>query len=186
MSDVLVLNKDGQPLSLVPLSTITWQDAIRLVVTDKVRVLKYYDNWEVHSPTTTMQVPSVIIVNTFVNQNKKNVKYSRSNVFLRDDHICQFCGSAPGLQKLSIDHVLPRSKGGKTSWYNVITACKACNSSKGNDETIVPFKKPHKPTYWELANKRKHRPLVIKDEYWKGFLGWDEDHLIFTPPQPTM
>ena len=184
MSDVLVLNKDGQPLSLVPLSTITWQEAIRLIVTDKVRILKYYSDWEVRSPSTTMQVPSVIIVKTFVNQSKKNVKYSRSNVFLRDDHVCQFCGVAPGLQKLSIDHVLPRSKGGKTSWYNVITACKACNSNKGNDETIVPNKKPHKPTYWELANKRRSRPLVIRDESWKGFLQWDEDHLILKTPQP--
>jgi len=182
MSDVLVLNRDGTPLSLVPLSTIPWQDAIRLVVTNKVRVLKYYDDWEVHSPSTTMQVPSVIIVNTFVKQNKKSVKYSRSNIFLRDDYVCQFCGESPNVKLLSLDHVLPRSKGGKTSWYNVITACKACNSHKGNDESITPIKKPHKPTYWELAAKRKNRPLRIRDRYWKGFLGWDEDRLIYTPP----
>jgi len=182
MADVLVLNADGQPLSLVPLSTITWQEAIRLMVTDKVRVLKYYDNWEVHSPSTTMQVPSVVITATYVNY-KRKVKYSRSNIFLRDDYVCQFCGSRPNIKLLSLDHVKPRSKGGKTSWYNVITACKACNSHKGNDESVRPMKEPTKPTYWELAAKRRNRPLVIKDEYWKGFLQWDEDHLIFNPPQ---
>jgi len=184
MADVLVLNKDGQPLSLVPLSTITWQDAIRLIVTDKVRVLKYYDDWEVHSPTTTMKVPSVVITGTYVKWNRA-VKYSRSNIFLRDDYVCQFCGESPNIKLLSLDHVLPRSKGGKTSWYNVITACKACNSHKGNDVSVKPMKKPHKPTYWELAAKRRNRPLVIKDEYWKGFLQWDEDHLILRNPQPT-
>lgn len=184
MSDVLVLNADGQPLSVVPLSTITWQEAIRLVVTDKVRVLKYYDDWEVHSPSTTMKVPSVVITATYVKWNRK-VKYSRSNVFLRDEYACQLCGATPGVRLLSLDHVLPRSKGGKTSWYNVVTACKMCNSHKGNDASVKPKKDPHKPTYWELAAKRKTRPLVIRDEYWKGFLGWDEDHLIYKPAGPT-
>ena len=183
MADVLILNKDGQPLSVVPLSTVTWQEAIRLVVTDKVRVIKYYDDWVVRSPTITMKVPSVIITMDYVKW-KRQVKYSRSNVFLRDGYICQLCGAEPGIQRLSLDHVVPRSKGGKTSWYNVVTACKACNSRKGNDETIVPKVKPKKPTYWELAARRKCRPLMIRDEYWKGFLGWDEDHLIYSPSKP--
>jgi 5-methylcytosine-specific restriction endonuclease McrA len=182
MSDTLILNADGSPLSVLPLSIVSWQIGIRLLVTDKVRVLKEYDDWVVRSPSTTMHVPSVVMTTDYVKWNRK-VKYSRSNVFLRDDHTCQLCGERPGIYNLSLDHVVPRSKGGKTTWTNIVTACKPCNSSKGNDETIVPKKMPQRPSYYQLVAKRAKQPVVIKDEYWKNFLPWDETLINFKPPR---
>lgn len=182
MSDCLILNADGTPLSVIPLSVVSWQVGIRLLVTDKVRVLKEYDNWIVRSPSTQMSVPSVVMATDYVRWNRQ-VKYSRSNIFLRDNYTCQLCGNKPGEFNLSLDHVVPRSKGGKTSWTNIVTACKSCNSIKGNDETIVPKIKPQRPSYYELVARRSKQPIVIKDDFWKNFLPWEEKLIIFKPPR---
>lgn len=188
--DTLLLNADGMPLSQVPLSVVTWQVAMRLVFLEKVRVLKNYDNWTVRSQHLEMLVPSIIMMAEQVKWSK-GLKYSRSNVYLRDDFTCQLqttrrCRDARGkvkLTELTLDHVVPRSNGGKTSWMNVCTSCKECNSHKGNDHTIVPKKMPYKPTYWEILNKRKTLPLHIRDEEWKYYIDWPTD-LIRVIPQP--
>jgi 5-methylcytosine-specific restriction endonuclease McrA len=188
--DTLLLNADGQPLSYVPLSVVTWQVAMRLMFLEKVRVLKTYDSWTVRSQHLEMNVPSIVIMTEQVKWSK-NIKYSRANVYLRDDFTCQLqttnrCKDAKGKVKLidlTLDHVVPRSEGGKTNWLNVCTACKPCNSEKGADARIVPKKKPYKPTYYEILNKRKTLPLHIRDEEWKFYIDWPED-LIKVTPQP--
>lgn len=180
MSDCLILNKDGTPLSLMPLSVVSWQVAIRLVTLEKVRVLKEHDNWEVRSPSTTMKVPSVLLTTEYVKWNRA-VKYNRGNVFLRDDHTCQFCGKKPPVSQLTLDHVKPRSHGGQSKWNNISTACKDCNSRKGNDARIVPKKMPHKPSYYELAAKRRKLPLRIRDEFWQSFLNWPDELVTLAP-----
>jgi 5-methylcytosine-specific restriction endonuclease McrA len=182
--DVLLLNADGTPLSQVPLSVITWQVALRLLFLGKVKVIKEYDDWVVRSQHLEMKVPSIVIMTEFVKWSK-HLKYSRSNVYLRDDFSCQLqitnrCKELHGkvkVSELTLDHVLPKSDGGKTNWVNVCTSCKDCNSKKGNDHTILPIKKPYKPSYYEILNKRKSLPLHIRDEYWKNFIDWPE-HLI--------
>ena len=151
--EVLILNSDGQPLSSLPLSVMSWQDTMRLVFLGKVTVLKSYDNWKIRSQFLEMNVPSVVIM---TDQAKwgKNLKYSRTNIYLRDNFTCQLqitnkCRDAHGKGKiadLTLDHVIPRSRGGKTNWLNVCTSCKDCNNEKGADETIVPKTKPHKPS----------------------------------------
>ena len=188
--DTLLLNADGQPLSHVPLSVVSWQVAMRLLVTEKVRVLKEYDDWVVRSQLIEWKVPSIIMM---TNQKKwnKGLKYSRSNVYLRDDHTCQLqttwrCKELHGkvkLQELTLDHVVPRSHGGKTNWLNVCTSCKACNSEKGNDHTILPKKKPYKPTYFEILNKRKKMPIYIRDPEWAYYIDWPEDMVNVVPHQ---
>ena len=191
MSDTLILNADGQPLSHVPLSIITWQVAMRLMFLGKVKVLKSYDNWSVRSQHLEMKVPSIVIMTEQVKWSK-NLKYSRSNVYLRDDFTCQLqttsrCKDAKGkvkLTELTLDHVVPRAHGGKTNWVNVCTSCKACNSEKGADKTIVPKKKPYKPTYYEILNKRKTLPIHIRDPDWAYYIDWPPD-LIRLMPQPT-
>jgi 5-methylcytosine-specific restriction endonuclease McrA len=188
--DTLLLNSDGQPLSYVPLSVVSWQVAMRLVFLDKVRVLKNYDQWVVRSQHTEWQVPSIVMMTEQVKW-RKGLKYSRANVYMRDDFTCQLqttwkCKEAAGkvkLTELTLDHVVPRSLGGKTNWLNVCTSCKTCNSQKGADETIVPKKLPHKPTYYEILAKRKNFPIHIRDEEWKFYIDWPED-MIRLSPQP--
>lgn len=188
--DTLLLNADGTPLSQIPLSVISWQVAMRLMFLGKVRVMKEYDNWTVRSQKLEMNVPSIVIMTEQVKWSR-HLKYSRSNVYLRDDFTCQLqttnhCKELKGkvkLSELTLDHVVPRSKGGKTNWVNVCTSCKACNSDKGDDSTIIPKKKPHKPTYFEILAKRKNMPIYIRDEEWKYYLDWP-DHLIHLSTMP--
>lgn len=190
MSDVLLLNANGMPLSHIPLSVVSWQTAMRLVYLGKVNVLKEYDEWKVRSQVLEIPVPSIVIMTEQVKWDKQ-LKYSRSNVFLRDDFTCQLqmtnrCKERQGkakLAELTIDHVVPRSKGGKTNWLNVCTSCKDCNASKGNDETVVPRRKPTKPSYYEILAKRKTLPLQIRDEGWRYYVDWPE-HLLRVLPQP--
>ncbi len=182
--DVLLLNADGMPLSQVPLSVVPWQVAMRLVCLGKVRVLKEYENWVVRSQHLEMPVPSIIMMTEQVKWSK-NLKYSRTNVYLRDNFTCQLqitrkCKEVHGKVKvteLTLDHVVPRSQGGKTNWLNVCTSCKECNSEKGNDGRIVPKKMPYKPSYYEILAKRKTLPIQIRDEEWKFYLDWPE-HLV--------
>ena len=188
MSDVLFLNANGQPLSYVPLSVVSWQVAIRLLVTDKVTVLKTYDDWVVRSQYLEMPVPSIIICTEQVKW-VKQLKYSRSNIFARDNFTCQLqitskCRERGGKVKLTeftLDHVIPRSHGGKTNWLNCCTSCKDCNSEKGNDKTIKPKRMPYKPTYYEVLSKRKQFPLYIKDEEWAHYIDWPEDLINLIP-----
>jgi 5-methylcytosine-specific restriction endonuclease McrA len=180
--DTLVLNKDGEVLSLLPLSTIMWQTSIKLFVLNKIHVLEYYQNWEVHSPSTTLKVPSVVISKYFVRW-PRNIKYSRANVMLRDKYFCQLCMEKFDLTNLTIDHVVPRSKGGKTTWTNVVTCCRRCNFHKGDDETIIPSKAPQKPTYYELVKARQDFTLSIRDGVWKNYINWPEEHLILRKPK---
>lgn len=182
MSDVLHLNADGQPLSLLPLSTVSWQDALRLIYLDKARVLKDYDEWTIRSQYLDMKVPSIIISTEQIKY-AKHLKYSRGNIYLRDDFTCQLqttrrCRDAAGKVKpelLTLDHVVPRSHGGKTNWINCCTSCKECNSDKGNNASIVPKKKPWKPSYFEILNKRKKFPLHVRDADWLHYIDWPED-----------
>lgn len=184
MSDVLVLNADGSPLSLLPISVVSWQTAIRLLTLGKVNVIKEYDNWVVRSPSVHMKVPSVVVTTNYIKWNR-HVKYNRSNVYLRDNFTCQYCKSPFHPGNLTIDHVLPKSHGGLTCWSNVATACKDCNSNKGNDKSILPAKKPYKPSYYELASKRRRYPISIKDEYWLNYLKWPEELINYVPHEKS-
>lgn len=176
MSDVLILNADGNPLSVVPLSVVSWQTAIRLAYQDKVRVMTSYDDWEVRSPSCTWKVPSVVICSDFIKWDR-TVKYNRTNILLRDLFTCQFCSAKPPANSLTLDHVVPRVHGGKTNWTNIVTACKACNHDKGSNKKIVPKVMPTKPNYYELMAKRMRFPVTVRDEAWLQFLAWPE-HLV--------
>ena len=182
--DTLLLNSDGTPLSLMPLSAVNWHTAIRLVALEKVRVLTWHDGWEIHSPSVTMEVPSIVICTEYQKW-KRGVKYSRSGILIRDNFTCQFCGAKPQMNLLTLDHVVPRSKGGKTNWTNIVTACKDCNANKGNNERIRPKYMPVKPTYYELLAKRKKYPVRIADPEWAAYLGWDENLVLLVPPKKT-
>jgi 5-methylcytosine-specific restriction endonuclease McrA len=169
MADCLLLNADAQPVSFLPLSTLTWQDAIKYLVLEKASVLEWHDNWIVRSASWETAVPAVMMLSTYLKP-KQYVRFSKGNVFLRDDWICQYCESDLTPKTATMDHVLPVSKGGKTMFENIVAACPLCNANKGNNHKIVPKKKPYKPDYWELVNKRKKFPFSVRHNSWNNYL----------------
>ncbi len=122
----LVLNADHRPLSYFPLSLWSWQDTIKAVFLERVTILAEYDR-VVHSPSFEMRLPSVVSLKTYVKP-ARNPAFTRFNLFLRDRFECQYCGDD---DDLTFDHVIPRSRGGRTTWENVVTACAPCNLMKG-------------------------------------------------------
>ena len=149
-----MLNADGAPVSWLPLSVIPWEEAIKYIVLEKATVLDFYEDWIVHSANWETQVPAVMILREY-EKRKTAIRYSKHNVFLRDGYTCQYCGDDVSKKTATLDHVLPVSHGGKTTFENTVCACATCNANKGNDKKIVPKYKPSKPTYFQLVDKRK-------------------------------
>ena len=125
-TDCLVLTPWMQPHQ-----TISWEEAITLVYLDKAEALEHYDA-TVSSPSMTLHIPAVIRLKKKVALRKKDVKFSRANVYERDGYRCQFCGEKKSARQLTYDHVVPYSRGGKTEWTNIVTACGTCNRRKAN------------------------------------------------------
>ncbi|WP_245278113.1 HNH endonuclease [Methylosinus sp. PW1] len=107
----LVLNADYRPLSYYPLSLWGWQDAIKAVFLDRVNIVSEYDK-TVKSPSFEIRLPSVVSLKAYVKP-ARHPAFTRFNVFLRDRFTCQYCGQQ---DDLTFDHVIPRSKGGATTW----------------------------------------------------------------------
>jgi len=170
MSDCLLLNTDGQPVSLLPMSTLTWQDAIKYLVLDKATVLEWHEDWIVRSARWETPVPAVLMLKEYMKP-KVSVRFTKANVFLRDLYTCQYCGDGVNRKTATLDHVLPVSHGGKTTYENCVTACGPCNSSKGNNKKIRPKKAPHRPGYFELVERRKRMPFDLKHPEWAVYIG---------------
>ena len=119
-----------RPLSYFPLSLWGWQETIKAVFLDRVNIVAEYDI-SVKSTSFSMKLPSVISLKKFI-PIKKNIPFTRFNLFLRDGFRCQYCNTKHKASELTFDHVIPKSKGGKTTWDNVVTSCRICNTMKGN------------------------------------------------------
>jgi 5-methylcytosine-specific restriction endonuclease McrA len=176
MGDTLVLNTDGQPVSVTPLSVMTWQDAIKSIWIGSVKVVEEYDDWVVRSPSMTMRVPSVVMTKYYIDV-KKSVGYKKENIFLRDHYQCQYCHKKFPEHLLTIDHVHPQSKGGASVWENVATSCSPCNNKRGNNGSIMPLNKPYRPSYYKLVELRKQYPIVVPHQSWVDYLDWDESKI---------
>ena len=170
MADTLLLNADGNPVSYMPLSTLTWEDAIKYMVLDKADVILYHENWIVRSARWETQVPSVMMLREYMKP-KMAVRFSRTNVYLRDNCQCQYCGTSIDRKEATLDHVLPVSKGGKSTWENCTTACAPCNASKSDKQKgWKPKIKPYKPDFYELVNKRKRQAFNVRYTEWLQFI----------------
>ncbi len=170
----LVLNADFRPLSYMPLSLWPWQEAIKATFLDRVSVVAEYDE-VVHSPSLEMRIPSVVVLKEFVKP-ARVAAFTRFNLFLRDEFQCQYCGSKGDM---TFDHVIPRSKGGKTTWENVVASCGPCNLRKGSKslhQTGMRLAKPPiRPAPAQLQNKgRKFPPNYLHDS-WMDYLYWDAE-----------
>ncbi|MCW9032928.1 MAG: HNH endonuclease [Rhodospirillales bacterium] len=171
----LVLNADFRPLSYFPLSLWSWQEAVKAVFLERVNVVSEYDQ-SVHSPTMELRLPSVISLKEYVPSLRKPA-FTRFNVFLRDNFACQYCQSHFPTHDLTFDHVIPRSKGGRTTWGNVVTACSPCNLRKGNrllkQAGLTLQHKPHQPNNFDLQRNGRQFPPNYLHESWRDFLYWD-------------
>jgi 5-methylcytosine-specific restriction endonuclease McrA len=168
----LVLNADYRPLSYYPLSLWSWQDSIKSVFLDRVSIVSYYDR-QIRSPSFSMKLPSVIALKSYIRP-QSNPNFTRFNVFLRDKFSCQYCGSK---DELTFDHLLPRSKGGKTNWDNVVTACSSCNVKKGGrlikNSGMTLNQWPFQPTTEDLHKNGKNFPPNFLHKSWMDYLYWD-------------
>jgi len=154
MERVIVLNGDYSYLN-----TVSWQKAIKLIFKDKAIVLKYMDKAVKTAENVIMKIPAVLklikIIRTIY---RSRVPFSKKNVMIRDKYKCQYCGKTGGL---TIDHVIPVSRGGKSNFDNCVAACKKCNSKKGNklpsEANMFLTKQPTSPTISEFIRMRAEK-----------------------------
>ena len=160
-NDILVLNRVW-----VPLHIIEWKKAMSLIYTENARPLSKdfisytYSDWldfsirnaeeynKISTSNYKIAIPEIIVLTNYDNIPKREIKYSRQTVFERDRFICQYCGIEFPIKELTIDHVVPRSKGGKSTWDNSVSCCKKCNHDK-SDRTLAQagMKLIHKPIH---------------------------------------
>jgi 5-methylcytosine-specific restriction endonuclease McrA len=140
---VLVLNQDDSPLMVCSV-----QRAFILVYLNKSEMVRSANGYKLHTIKQAFPMPSVIRLNRYVNAPYKGVALTRQNVFKRDNFECQYCGTR---RDLTLDHVMPSSRGGQHVWTNLVTACKRCNARKGDytpeEAEMLLKRKPHKPSY---------------------------------------
>lgn len=173
MDATLVLSPDYQPVSYLPLSTVSWQTALKLFFLDKVHVIEWYDDWVINSTSISIRVPAVIVTKSSFSisqRHKTQMRFSRSNLYLRDLYTCQYCNETFNCNDLTIDHVHPQSLGGETSWTNCVTACFDCNTRKGS-KLWKPARAPFVPDYWTLVNRAKQAYPKVRHNSWAQYLG---------------
>ena len=162
---VLALNQDFSPMAVC-----TVQRAFILVYMNKAELIKKVGDKYIRTVTSSFPMPAVVKLNRYIHIPYKSVVLSRNNIFKRDNFTCQYCGAT---ENLTLDHVIPRSKGGGTNWKNLITACKSCNAKKGDNTPesagMALEKKPYKPSYiiflrdFSGFTKDEWRPFLIQN-----------------------
>lgn len=118
-----------------------------------------------------IRVPRVILLLFFDRLPAKEIKFTRHNLFERDNHTCQYCGKRLDTRALNLDHVVPRDRGGRTTWENIVCSCITCNSRKGNrtpqEAGMRLLKKPAKPKWRPFLHIHLHRPAEAS---WRHFV----------------
>ena len=179
---VLVLNRLYQPVNVTNV-----RRAICLMYVGAARALdsqfRLFDfpSWAalsaefgsetIHAVHGQLLVPRIVVLQVYERIPKGRIRFSRHNIFVRDNHTCQYCNTLMTRRHLNLDHVIPRSQGGKTNWENVVTSCIPCNFRKGcrtPEQAGMSLTRPaHKPRWSELV----HMPRVrARYEEWLPFL----------------
>lgn len=167
MTHTLLLNSWMQPHRIV-----TWQTAIVMLFSGKIEILEEYDE-VVRSPSMSMRIPAVARLVKAFSYTKRGIRFSRLNVLIRDDFSCQYCGKKLPIGQLNQDHLVPKRRGGKTAWENIVASCYACNTKKADrtpEEAGMRLKKrPVRPASLPLVG------LVMMDgqvpEPWTHYIG---------------
>ncbi len=136
--------------SYYPLQMIDWKRAICLFFTERAEVVEHHSDIEIKSTHDSFKLPKVMRLFTKVG-NINTVKFNRLNVFYRDNFTCQYCGGKFKASELTLDHVHPKSKGGKSCWENIVSACGPCNNKKADGLPekggMTPIKTPKEPKW---------------------------------------
>ena len=131
-----------------PIGVVDCLEALVMCIVGKATAVEEYEE-EISSPSITFKIPSVIVLKTVVKFISTGFRPSRNNILWRDKNQCQYCGVIESPRDMTIDHVIPRSRGGENTWSNLVTCCKRCNQKKGNrtpDEANMSLlNKPVKP-----------------------------------------
>lgn len=169
----------------LPYRVVSWQDAITMVYLKKVDLVVAYDE-EIRSPSCSFPMPAVIRMRKKVTANRYRIRFSRLNVFMRDEFRCMYCGSEHPARELTFDHVVPRSQGGRTEWGNILSACNHCNSQKGNrtpDQAgMSPLRHPFKPKSLPMRPQRLDLGRIPKE--WRDFCP-PSDSIWASSPSPA-
>jgi 5-methylcytosine-specific restriction endonuclease McrA len=160
-----------------PHRIISWERAVVLLVLGKVDVISAYED-EVRGPSHALPTPSIVRMKKGGPRNKPVVRFSRVNVFTRDGFRCQYCGERLPVRELNYDHVVPRSKGGKTTWENIVTSCYPCNLRKGSrtpeEAGMTLAKRPVVPKSLPVASGLRFTTRDVPETwapYCQGLLG---------------
>lgn len=155
MTTVVVLNADYTFLNF-----IDWRKAMTLIAKERVEVIKYSDEI-INTVKNSFKIPLIVKLTYIVDLvYKRKISFSYTNVFIRDDCTCGYCGKKfnQNSKELTVDHIIPRSLGGKNDWLNCITACKICNNKKSNksleDLNMKLLWKPYVPTISQYILKK--------------------------------
>jgi len=168
MEQVLLLN-----ISYEPLKVINWKRAINMLCLGKVEIIEEY-NQEIHSVSFTIKMPSVVRLLNMVKRDKSPVKFSRQNIYARDRYKCQYCGIRFPTEALTYDHVLPKSRGGRTEWENIVTCCMDCNRKKGgrmpHEASMKLIRRPFQPDW--VSSIRITVGFKEVPQSWRDYLYW--------------
>lgn len=154
-----------------PIEIIDALEALVMCIIGKAMPIETY-NKKISSPSQTFELPAVIVLKTIVKFRLNTVACNRVNVILRDNNKCQYCAKTFSTDELTLDHIMPKSRGGKNTWTNLVASCKKCNQRKGartpQEARMFPIKKPVKPKNSIL------RTLTTSQisESWKDYL-WE-------------
>jgi len=163
---VLILDSGYRPLGI-----INWKKAVALAWLDKAEILEEYDD-VLRSPSFEMNVPAVIRLRSYIIRKDPVVKFSKKNLYIRDNGMCQYCHKNITYEASTYDHVLPRSKGGKTSWDNIVIACSKCNEKKDArtpEQAHMRHVNPRPPTHQMLLAKMLHS-VVSPPQQWHDYI----------------
>lgn len=149
---------------------------MQLLFQGKVEVVEDSDH-EIRTVRFTIKVPAVLRLLSYVplKRNKQIIRFSRANIFIRDQYSCQYCGKQFGKTHLTLDHVVPIVQGGKKNWENIVTACKPCNQRKGGrtpaQAGLHIIRSPQRPHWLPTANIQMG--ITVTPERWKIYLRLD-------------
>ena len=167
MNDVLVLNFTYEALNIT-----SFQRAVKLIFSGKAEIVHDRDRL-LASPTFEMRMPSIIRMLYYIRRPMQRVALTKKNILLRDDHMCQYCG-AKGDRMMTVDHVIPRSKGGPSTWENLVCACMRCNNRKNNrapeDAAMTLRRRPRTPKYIPWIQVKRN---TLPSEWHKFLFLWN-------------